>query len=87
MQDLLDPEGAPLVEEGAVGLPLKAGDVEKDAGAGGVVDEGPVLADDDDVADVGAGCLVAAHLYQDVRYEVPLVIHLTRRPRIQHIFW
>lgn len=63
MEHLLDPEGAALVEQGPVGLPLEAGDVEKDPRAGGVVNEGPVLADDDDVAHVGPGRrLEAAHL-------------------------
>jgi len=40
----------------------------------------PVLADNDDVADVGAGSLVAAHLHQDVGYEVPLMVQLPCAP-------
>ncbi len=84
LEHLLDPEGAALVEQGPVGLPLKAGDVEEDPGAGCVVNEGPVLADDDDVAHVGPGCrLKAAHLDQDVGDKVPLVVQLTRRPVVK----
>ncbi len=84
MEHLLDPEGAALVEQGPVGLPLEAGDVEEYPRASGVIDEGAVLADDDDVAHVGPGRrLEAAHLDEDVGDEVPLMVQLTRRPVVK----